>query len=312
MLTNLLTTLPIFALILAGWAARRSEALGATATREVNRLVVYLALPALLFDIMANTSPEEIWQPGFIMAFSAGAAAVFVATVLIRIRQGKHLPDAAIDALNASYPNTGYMGIPLILAVVGPEGVAVTLVSIILTVCVLFGFAIGLIEAGLQAEGAKRNVIGKTLLALGRNPLILAPALGAVVMLTGLPIPDPAQRFLSLLGAAASPCALIALGLFLADSAAEARSYSKATVTWLSGLKLFVQPALTWLFAAKVLGLSPGLTHTVVLLSALPTGTGPFMLAQFYDREAMITSRVVLFTTIISVATLSAYLSAIG
>ena len=70
MLSNLLVVLPIFALILAGWIARRSNALGPHATREVNRLVVYLALPALLFDIMAKADWAEIWQPGFILAFA--------------------------------------------------------------------------------------------------------------------------------------------------------------------------------------------------------------------------------------------------
>ena len=71
MLSNLLIVLPVFALILAGWLARRSNALGPHATREVNRLVVYLALPALLFDIMANADPARIWQPGFILAMFA-------------------------------------------------------------------------------------------------------------------------------------------------------------------------------------------------------------------------------------------------
>ncbi len=76
MLSNLLIVLPIFALIFAGWLARRGGALGPAATREMNRFVVYLALPALLFEIMANAAPEEIWRPGFILAFSGGCALV--------------------------------------------------------------------------------------------------------------------------------------------------------------------------------------------------------------------------------------------
>lgn len=164
MLTNLLIVLPIFALILTGWIARHTNALGPHATREVNRFVVWLALPALLFDIMASATPSEIWQPGFILAFSAGAGAVFALTLALRMRRGRGLADAGIEALNASYPNTGYMGVPLMLAIVGPEALAVTLVSIILTVCVLFGVAIACIEAGLQSQSHHSNIARQTFL----------------------------------------------------------------------------------------------------------------------------------------------------
>lgn len=149
MLSNLLIVLPIFALILTGWLARRLGALGPNATREVNRVVVYLALPALLFDITANAVPSEIWQPGFLAAFTAGCAVVFALTIWMRMRNGAQLADAAIDGLNASYANTGFMGFPMLLAVVGESAMAATLVATIVTACILFAIAIILIEIGL-------------------------------------------------------------------------------------------------------------------------------------------------------------------
>src|SRR6478752_1060864 len=148
MLTNLLIVLPIFALILTGWIARKTEALGPNATREVNRLVVYLALPALLFDIMANAELSQVWQPGFILAFTSGCAIIFCATLWWRMAKGRHLADAAIDSLNASYANTGFVGFPLVLSIVGDNGMAPTLIATIVTVCVLFAVAIVLIEGG--------------------------------------------------------------------------------------------------------------------------------------------------------------------
>jgi malonate transporter len=310
MLANLLVVLPIFALILAGWIARRSNALGPHATREVNRLVVYLALPALLFDIMAKAKWAEIWQPGFILAFASGCAAIFALTLWLRMRQGSHLADAAIDALNASYANTGFMGFPLVLAVVGQSGMGATLVATILTVCVLFAVAIVLIESGLRSAARRRDIAWKTFVALAKNPLLVAPVAGALFMASGGTLPDPLDRFLQLLGGAASPCALIALGLFLAGNGAQRHRPAGARVeTLLVGLKLVAQPAITWLVAAPLLGLPTAAVHTAVLLAALPTGTGPFMLAEFYEREAVRTSRVVLATTILSVATLSLYLA---
>ncbi|MBO6561628.1 MAG: AEC family transporter [Nisaea sp.] len=316
MLSNLLVVLPIFALILTGFVARRSGALGPTATREVNRFVVYLALPAMLFSIMAKADPREIWQPDFIIAFTAGCALVFGATLWVRKRQGCHLADAAIDGLNASYPNTGFMGFPLVLAVVGSSAMGATMIATILTACVLFAVAIVLIECALQTGSRRRDILAKTALALVKNPLLVAPALGAAMMASGLSLPETLDSYLALLGGAASPCALVALGLFLADNANAARaevpvSNSRVQAV-LVALKLVVQPAITWVIAVPILALPTGVAHLAVLLAALPTGTGPFMLAEFYQREALLTSRVVLTTTVLSVASLSLYLSIAG
>ncbi|MBI1172330.1 AEC family transporter [bacterium] len=312
MLSNLIVVLPIFALILTGFLARRFGALGPNATREVNRLVVYLALPALLFQIMAKADPAEIWQPGLITAFSAGCAVIFGFTLWLRMGQGSGLADAAIDGLNASYANTGFMGFPLMLAVIGPSALGATLMATIITVCVLFAVAIILIESSLHTGGRPRDIAWKTVMSLSRNPLLVAPALGAVVMLAHVPLPPPLDTFLKLLGAAASPCALIALGLFLADSSGRRPAAGPGLQAGLVALKLVVQPFVTWIIAVPVLGLAPGVAHVAVLLSALPTGTGPFMLAEYYQREALLTARVVLITTVVSVATLSIYLGLTG
>ena len=315
MLSNLLIVLPIFALILTGWVARRCNALGPNATREVNRLVVWLALPALLFDIMLKADASEIWQPGFILAFSAGCAAIFALTLAIRLRQGCDLADAAIDALNASYANTGFIGFPLVLAVLGNAAMGATLVATIVTVCVLFAVAIVLIESGLQSGARRRDIVRKTLASLVKNPLLVAPALGAAVMLSGLRLPETLDTYLGLLGGAAAPCALVALGLFLAENTepsprtGSAAAAGSRVQTALVALKLLAQPAVTWVVAVPILGLSSTLAHTAVLLAALPTGTGPFMLAQFYQREALLTGRVVLISTVLSVVTVSTFLS---
>jgi len=308
MFAPLLIVLPIFGLIFAGWLVRRLQVLGPHATTELNRFVVYLALPALLFDIIAHAKWADVWQPGFIAAFGLGAGLIFLLTLAMRLRRPRHLADAVIDGLNAGYANVGFVGFPLIAVALGPEALAPTLVATIITVCVLFGIAIVLIELGLQTERQLHRLLTKTARSLIRNPLLVAPILGAMIPLSGLTIPTPAETFLKLLGGAASPCALVALGLFLAGQRAE-KQPSHAATTLLVAFKLILQPAITWVMAALVFQLSPLLTHAAVLLAALPTGTGPFTLAEFYRREAGITGRVVLASTIVSVATITFYLT---
>ncbi|MDH7789461.1 AEC family transporter [Ochrobactrum sp. AN78] len=310
MISTLIIVLPVFALIFSGWGAFKLKILGPHAIAELNRFVVYLALPALLFDIMANTHGSDLWQPGFISVFLLSSAIAFALPFIIRLRGKLSLADNALDGLNAAYPNTGYMGIPLSMIAFGSGVLAATTISIIITVCVTFAFAIILIEIGMQTEKKPLRLIWKVARSLIRNPLIFAPALGTLLSFSGLTIPAPAETFLKMLGGAASPCALVALGLFLAQTRKIERDSINA-IAFLVSVKLIVMPLATWLLAVYVFGLPPHLAQSATLLAALPAGTGPFMLAEHYRREAAITSNVTLYSTVLSVFTLSGFLALI-
>ena len=309
MISTLSVVLPIFAVIFAGWLVRRLNLLGPSAVGEINRYVVYLALPALLFDVIAHAGGHELWQPGFIAAFGVAAFVCFALTVAVRLRQKALLADAAIDGLNGAYANTGYMGFPLALAAFGKDSLAPVLIATILTVCLVFALAIILIEIGLQKEKDRLKLVLRVAGTLARNPLLVAPALAAIVRLSGFDLPLPVESFVKLLGQSAPPCALVALGLFLAESRTEGKSRLSVTAA-LVGIKLLLQPLLTWLLAVFVLHLPVFQVQVATLIAALPTGTGSFMLAEFYKRDAATTSRVILVSTLLSIVTLSLYLAA--
>ncbi|MGG4604145.1 AEC family transporter [Paenalcaligenes sp. Me131] len=305
MLSVLAVILPIFSLIATGWIARKAGALGPRATGEINNFVVYLALPALLFDIVANADWHTLWQPTFVAAFGLGTALLFIATLCLQRLRTKKLADATIDALNASYANTGFMGIPLALAVLGQPALIPALVSTILTVCVLFAVAIVVIEVSLQTDRSTTQMLSNIAKQLARNPLLVAPVAGTVVMLSGVSLPAPINSFLKLLGGAASPCALIALGLFLAQ-----RRNSTGTLKGLRtvvALKLVIHPLVVWLLATHLFSLPEPLVHSAVLLAALPTGTGPFMVTQYYKRDGNLTSAAILVSTVLSLFSITAY-----
>ena len=136
--------LPIFGLILAGYICRRSGRLGEAASNELSRFVVWLALPALLFNVTATARWEQLWQPGFIASVCAGCALVFAATVALRVRKSGRLVDASIDGLSAAYANTGFLGIPLCALVFGDAGLMPAIVATLIVACLLFGPVIGL------------------------------------------------------------------------------------------------------------------------------------------------------------------------
>jgi len=311
MLSILLVVLPIFALTFVGWLTRRVGIFGPQSTTELNRFVVYLALPALLFDIVAKANLAQIWQPGFVAVFAIGTFVFFVLTVAVSCLLGRGIGNGAILGLNSSYSNTAFLGFPLLLATLGPASQTLTLIATINTVCVLFALAIVLIEFGNQKGGNPAVIVLRVAQALFRNPLVLAPLAGAIVMASGLGIAAPLDAFLKLLGSAASPCALVCLGMFLAEPR-EKGDGSLVETAVLVALKLFVYPALTLALALWVFPLPVPLRNAAVLLAALPTGTGPFMLAEFHRREGALTAKVILASTVLSVGTVTLLLSLLG
>jgi predicted permease len=252
-----------------------------------------------------------LYQPAFVATFSIACVSVFVLILATRLLGGRHLADASVDAIAASYPNTGYIGFPLGMIAFGQASLTPTTIATILVACVLFAFAIVLIEIGLQTERTPHKLGLKVLRSLARNPLIVAPLAGVLFASLHVALPASAETFLKLLAGAASPCALVSLGLFLAEKRPTEAGAGGISLL-LTGVKLLVQPALAWWLAARVFGLSPMLVEMAVVLAALPTGTGPFMLAEFYEREAHITSRTILLSTVGSVVTLSVLLAVMG
>lgn len=310
MLTSLSVILPVFAVIVAGFVAGRAKLLGPTASSELNKFVVYLGLPALLFQVMAEADWKALWQPGFVASFSIGMFVIFGVTLVWRVLRGRHLTDASIDGLNAGYANTGYIGFPLCEMIFGRQSLAFATVATVLTVSLLFATAIVFMEIGLQSERRAHHLARKVIVSLLKNPLVISPVVGALWSLTGIALPAGVDSTLHLLGSAASPCALISLGLFLAVARPQARGVLKEALA-LSSLKLIGQPLLTAIFAYAVFRLPPASAGVVVLLSALPTGAGSFMIAEFYDREAVVTSKTILFTTVASVVSITAGLALI-
>ncbi|NYT84543.1 AEC family transporter [Pollutimonas harenae] len=297
---------PLFALILLGFLSGRNNLLGAGSVDSLNKFVVYMALPALLFQSMAKITWDEINQPGYLAATILSIAVTFgVSYALDRKRKGR-LADASIEGLAASYSNAGFMGIPLCLMLFGEAGLPPVVLATLITACGLFAFSIVLIEIDLQATPGVWRTARKVGKALLFNPLVVAPVLGLLLAAMQWPLPYAVEQFTTLLGAAASPCALVTIGLFLS----KGKSTSHHSTVWrIVALKLLLHPLIAFVLAYWVFDMPPLWASTVVLLAALPVGTGPFMLATLYEREPAVTSRAILLSTVLSLVTVSLLVS---
>jgi malonate transporter len=297
------SALPIFALILTGFICGYLGVFDRVATDNLNRFAVYLALPSLMFVAMSRITPAQVRQFGFVGAFCGGFATSFAVAFVISRLRGRRVANASIEGLDAGYSNVGFMGIPMCLLVFGPESAPVSIIATLFTACVLFLFAVMVVEIDLQKDGSFWTTCGKVTWALVRSPLLIAPLAGLAVGLTGIKLPEPFLNFTTLLGGAASPAALICIGLFLAQE--RVVTADATSIGILVSLKLILQPAVTALLAFYAFKMPPLWSHSAIILSALPIGSGPFTIAKLYGLEAGVTSGSILASHVFGVITVS-------
>lgn len=300
------TALPFFALIFCGYAAGRLDLLTSTAAAGVNTFVFYFALPAFLFSLMSSSPIAEVVNLGFIGAYVTASLAVFSLAVLGgRLLFGVGRGEAAVQGLAAVLPNTGYMGIPLAVAVFGREAAIPLVVGLTLDGVLMIPLGILLIESDKgRGEGPLRTALA-TLPALARNPLIVAIFAGLAISAVGLTPPTPVDNFLDLLGNTAGPCALFALGATLAG---RQLAGGAAEIGYMTALKLFVHPAAILLTTGVLFDVDPLWTTAALLGASLPIAANVFIVARQYDVYVTRASGAVLVSTAVSVVTVSALL----
>jgi len=297
--------LPVFAIVGVGYLAGARGLLGEDSSAALNRFVYWVALPALLFRSMAGVDLAEVFDVGFIAGFLGALLVLWlIAGLLARLLFGHGLVLATLHGMNGVYGNSGYMGIPLAITAFGEAAALPAIVATVINTAVVVGIAVVLIELGQK----KGESAGRVALNLGsslvRNPMLAAPALGLLYAATGLDLPTPVDAFTGILGAAAGPCALFAIGLFLVG---KPQSEGRGEVALIVAMKLLGQPLLTAAAVFLVLPTDPLWAKTAILMAALPTGAGSFVLAQAYGVYVLRTSSAILAGTVIAVATLSVF-----
>lgn len=292
--------LPIFAIILAGYVAGRRGLLGEASSEALNTFVYYVALPVLLFYAMAQVEPATIFNMPFLAAYLGGGAIAFGLAFAV-CKWGFRQPqaEAALFGMSAVFGNTGYMGIPLALAAFGEVGKVLSVVATVSQGLVMIPVVLILIEGSSRGEGRGVAKIARSVLL---NPLMLSPLLGILWSLGGMPLPTPVETFCSILGAAAGPCALFALGLFLVG---KPLSEGVGEVAAMVVFKLLIYPIVVAVIAFGMVDLAPLPAAIAVLLAALPAGANCFVLAQNYGIFVQRSSSAILFSTAVAVVTVS-------
>lgn len=307
--------LPVFAILAAGWAAGRFGPFPPLATGVLNDFVYWIAFPALIFRAMATAPLSATFDLPFLAAYSAGVFGTFALSYLVGLLVFRARPAAlALQAMCVIFANTGYMGVPLLPTAFGEAALLPALILTVYNAAFLVALFVVLIELDLRAADPPLQVVAGVVRAVALNPLVLAAVAGVAWSAGGLALPAPVATFCDILGAAAAPAALVAMGLFLVGKPIRA---GLAEVGWLVLLKLLVQPALVaWIalgpLAHGPLALDPLQARSVILGAALPTGSLVFVMAYRYRLYVERSTSVILISTVLSALTLSALLLLLG
>ena len=302
--------LPVFGIMLAGYVAGRVRLLGDDSSEALSRFVYYVALPALFFVSLARVPVSEVFNGPFLAAFGGGLLGTFGIALLVGVFIfPNRLAALGLHGLCAVFSNTGYLGIPLLLILFGEFGSLPGIISTVIMGTVVMGLGIVLVETDLSQGHGPLKIIASVGKGVGKSPLILSAGAGLLVSALGLPLPGPLASFGDILGAAASPAALFAIGLFLAG---QSLTVGLGEIGWLVTLKLIVQPALTWWLAFGVMSMDPTWAAAAVIQAALPTGVLVFVLAQQYGIFVQRATATIMVSTVVSVVTLSLLFVALG
>ena len=299
MLPILLQTLPFFAVIGLGWGAGRAGMFTEAATGALTRFVFYFALSAMLFGFASSLSFAELWQGGIAAAYLAGSVAVWALAFAVARARRQGLGEAAMEAQASIIGNVGFLGIPMLAVLLGPSSVP-TVILVLAIDLIVFGSLVVMLVVASQGGGVGLALAGKLAAGLARNPMIVSMATGLAWGALGLPIPEPMGDTLTLLGAAATPGALFAIGASLAARSAE----RIAVPVWLSLAKIVLHP-LAVALAATVLGVRGPAVGVMIACAALPVAGNVFILAEHYGVAKARMSASILISTALSVVTVT-------
>lgn len=304
------TVLPLFALILLGYVLVGRKLLGPTTVGGLNAFVFYVSLPVLLFEKVRNAPFDALVDPRFLLAYYVPTLALLFATMAVSCwiwRTGRG--PAMIQAICGVFPNSGYLGIPLLLTVGGPAAALPAILVLTFDSLITSPIAISVLESQRGTGAGWFRTLRKVVASLVRHPLIIAVALGLAFGQIGIEMPVAGQNLIDLLAGATVACALFALGGSLVGVPV---SSDRTEVAVLSLLKVVMHPALVAFFVFVAIPLDPVTAMATVVVAALPAGATVFVLAERYQTHVQRASTVVLVTHALALITLPVLLAVLA
>lgn len=315
MLDVLQVTFPFFALVLCGYLAARRHLLPLQAIPGLNGFVLFFALPCMLFRFGASTPIAQLLDTTVFLSYLLCALVMVALSVAISLNERIRWKDASLGALVAAFPNTGFMGVPLLVALLGPAAAGPAIVTITVDMVITTSLCLALSQLDAADEHGAAVAARKALGGMLKNPMPWAIILGGIFSWQNLELTTPVAKTVGLLGDAASPVALFTIGAVLARSQMLADEHPHGPLRGrdylpLAALKLVVHPLLVFGVATAVVGMgaqmAPFALTVIVLVAALPSASNVSLLAERLGADNGRIARIILVTTALAFLTFSA------
>ncbi len=314
MLNVLLVTFPFFALVLAGYVAARRKMLPLEAIPGLNGFVLFFALPCMLFRFGSTTPIAQLLDASVFGVYLLCGLVMVAVTLVVTLNDRIRWNDGAMGALVAAFPNAGFMGVPLLAALLGPNAVATVMAAILVDMVLTSSLCIALSRLdGAQGQGvsAMLDAGRKALTGVLTNPMAWSILLGAVASAVQFRFPVPVEKTVWLLADAASPVALFTIGAVLARSQMQANHpMPLSDYVPVALMKLFLHPLLVLGvgLGAMQLGvpLQPAALTVLVLIACLPSASNVSLLAERFGADNGRIARIILVSTAASFLSFSA------
>lgn len=314
MLQIFLITFPFFALVLCGYLAARRRLLPLLAIPGLNSFVLFFALPCMLYRFGASTPLAQLLDVGvFLTYLLCGLVMVgFAVTISMNRRIGWN--DASFGALVAAFPNTGFMGVPLLVALLGPKAAGPAILTIAMDMVITTSLCIALSRLDGADEHGFAHAAKNALKGMLFNPMPWSILLGAVASAVSLELPQPVTKTIGLMADAASPVALFTIGAVLARSQMLVAAEGHAPIALrdylpVAALKLFLHPLLVLLVGSSAIQLGVPLDRfaltVLVLVAALPSASNVSLLAERFGADNGRIARIILVSTAAAFVTFS-------
>jgi predicted permease len=307
MLAIFLQTLPFFLIIGLGYTAGRTGFFNEDATAYLTKFVFYFALSAMLFRFSANLSLGEVIDWRFISAYLWATGFVYGIATLASLLRRISIEEAAFEAQCAVIGNVGFLGIPMLVMLMG-EAAIVPVMLVLAVDMIVFGSLIVILITGSRDGRISFGILRTVGIGLLKNPMIVSITLGLTWSALEIPISAPMNDFLSILGGAATPGALFAIGASLSSKSAG----RFAVPAWLSFCKLVLHPAFVAFSALWLFPVEPYAASVMIAAAALPVAGNVYILAQHYGVAPQRVSASILFSTAMAVITVSLVIGWVG
>ena len=304
MIDVLAALVPVFAIIALGATLRWTNLVVADAWRALERVIYFVLFPSFLFGAIAFA--DFAGEPVVRMAVLLGAAMVAMAVLVYPFRALLRLDGAAFTSLfQGAVRWNSYVALGAIAAVLGPQGLALAAIAVAVMVP-LANILCVLVLMHHAGNGAADVVVLARLLS--RNPLVVASFAGIVVQVIGVEIPRVAATTVDLLGSAALPLGLLAVGanLDLGEARQKASPIAAAVL-----LKLLAMPLLVWA-GCLALGVESAARTAALLCAAVPGASSSYILARQLGGDAPLMANITTAQTLAAMVTMPIVLAVLA